>query len=93
MVRSFTLCVELNADDVIVDLFKLFFSIIRHGIRLVTARLTPRSKDHSHRVEQDMLEVLQSVATELDFMNDELLDAIFENLIEPAKVSHPSSRS
>ena len=37
-------------------------------------------------MEQDMLEVMQSIATELDFMDDELFDAIFENLVEPTKV-------
>ena len=33
-----------------------------------------------------MLEVLQSTISELDFMEDELFDAIFENIVDPVKV-------
>ncbi len=38
------------------------------------------------QIEQEMLEVLQSLVMELDVMSDDLIDTVFENLTKTAKV-------
>lgn len=71
LVKTFNVCMELEAHDIIIDLFKLFFSVV--------------SEHHNIRVKNFMLDVMCPLIQEGDALPQEILDAILLHLIEPRK--------
>ncbi|EDO49632.1 predicted protein [Nematostella vectensis] len=77
LVRSFTVCLELDFQDLILQLFKLFFSVVKES--------------HSVKVLNLMVEVMSPIIEDSESIPQELLDTVLINLIEPIKSQNPSA--
>lgn len=77
LVKTFNVCIELDAQDVILAIFKLFFTII--------------SERHSARVKTFMLEIMSSLIQEGENLPQNLLDLILINLVPPNSKRSPEA--
>lgn len=77
LVKTFNVCIELDAQDLILDLFKCFFTIV--------------SDQHNIRVKTFMLDVMCPLIQEGDTVPQELLDVILMSLIDPRKTKCPEA--
>lgn len=109
VVQSFIICAELEATDVIVDLFRLFFSIVTcvwAAARVPDGRSDARadglrhprrrgvsSEEHSHKVVAYMLDIMASIVQEADVVAPELLDVIMENMLPAVKRDNPPAHA
>eukprot|EP01137_Pigoraptor_chileana_P000280 Opistho-2@36195 len=75
IVKSFVICTELRADDIILDLFKMLFEIV--------------SEKHAHNVISHMLDIMASVIEEGQGLNQDMLEIVFQNILEPNKTDNP----
>ena len=55
-------------------------------ILLLTLAFQTISPDHPERVANEMLDIMVTIAQEIDNMSDEFLDAVFENIVDPTRV-------
>eukprot|EP00794_Sanderia_malayensis_P007436 gene7436-8258_t len=77
MVKSFNICCEIDAQEIIVKLFKTFFNLI--------------NEKHNIKVKTIILDVLASIIQDTDSLSLEVLDELLINIIEPRQSSKPSA--
>ena len=71
-VKSFNMCFEVEGcNEIYVELFSLVFKIV--------------NDEHSGKVRNFMMDVLCPLITESDFVSNELLDTILQNIVDPYK--------
>lgn len=69
--KSFNLCLSLDAQDILADLFRMVFSIV--------------NGDQSSKVRLYLLEVLTGLVQEGESLSQEIMDIILVNIVEPSK--------
>ncbi|XP_066923364.1 sister chromatid cohesion protein PDS5 homolog B-like [Clytia hemisphaerica] len=77
LVKTFNVCMELEATDIMHNMFKLFFSLI--------------SEQHDVRVKTFMLDVMAPIIQEEDSLPSEILETILLQLVSPRKTKKPQS--
>lgn len=77
LVKTFNVCMELEAQDIMQELFQLFFSII--------------SDQHNIRVKNFMLDIMVPLIQEGDALQQETLETILIHLVSPLKTKKPHS--
>ncbi|KAL9973177.1 hypothetical protein ACROYT_G019595 [Oculina patagonica] len=75
LVKSFNICLELDFQDIILQLFKLLFQVV--------------NENHSNKIQNFMLDVMCPIIIEGDSVPQELLDTVLINIIEPQKSEDP----
>lgn len=71
LVKSFNICLELDFQDIILQLFKVLFQVV--------------NENHSNKIQNFMLDVMCPIIQEGDSIPQELLDTVLVNIIEPQK--------
>ncbi|XP_065058072.1 sister chromatid cohesion protein PDS5 homolog B-like isoform X1 [Rhopilema esculentum] len=77
IVKTFNVCCEMDAQDLVVRLFKTFLKIV--------------NEKQNARVKGFMLDVMSSVIQDSESLSQDILDVILINLVNPVKSSRPSS--
>jgi sister-chromatid-cohesion protein PDS5 len=71
--KAFNLCLSLDSQDLLADLFKMMFAIV--------------NDEQSSKVKMYMMDVMSSIIQEGESLSQEILDAILVNLVEPTKTN------
>ncbi|KAJ7363327.1 Sister chromatid cohesion protein PDS5 A [Desmophyllum pertusum] len=75
LVKSFNICLDMDFQDIILQLFKLLFQIV--------------NENHSNKIQNYMLDVMCPIIEEGDSVPQEVLDTVLVNIIEPQKSEDP----
>jgi len=79
-VKSFNMCFDLEeSTEIFVGLFQLMFKIV--------------NDEHSGKVKNFILEVLCPLITEADYVSNELLDIVLQNICDPMKTQKKNACS
>jgi len=77
-VKSFNMCFDLeDCTEIFVTLFSLMFKIV--------------NDEHSGKVKNFMMDVLCPLITEADYVSNELLDTILQNIVDPLKTQRKNA--
>lgn len=71
--KAFNLCLSLDSQDLLADLFKMLFAIV--------------NDQQSTKVKMYMMDIMSSIVQEGESLSQEILDAILINLVEPIKTN------
>jgi sister-chromatid-cohesion protein PDS5 len=69
--KAFNLCLSLDSQELLADLFKMMFAIV--------------NDQQSSKVKMYMMDIMSSVFQEGESLSQEILDAILTNFVEPTK--------
>ncbi|CAB3993317.1 sister chromatid cohesion PDS5 homolog B-like, partial [Paramuricea clavata] len=74
LVRTLILCVQMEFTDLILKFFKIIFSSVRD--------------EHSKKVKNFMLDIMSTLLSEAEYVPQEFLDIMLENIVDPKKTSN-----
>ncbi|XP_031550354.1 sister chromatid cohesion protein PDS5 homolog A-like isoform X2 [Actinia tenebrosa] len=77
LVRTFNICTEYDFQDLILELFKLLFSVVNDS--------------HTVKEQTFMVEIMGHIFEDSESISQELLDTVLINIIEPQKSENPAA--